>query len=78
MTYSSCLHDQQDLCWGNTSRDTSEESQESQGSGIGENDVRETVGRRNNRKLNLFSMHFVRNNEEIHLPFKNSTVIQHT
>ena len=29
--YSSCLHDQQDLCWGNTSRDTSEESQESQG-----------------------------------------------
>ena len=30
MTYSSCLHDQQDLCWGNTSRDTSEESQESQ------------------------------------------------
>ena len=35
--YSSCLHDQQDLCWGNTSRDTSEESQESQkshGSGM--------------------------------------------
>ena len=30
MTYSSCLHDQQDLCWGNTSRDTSEELQESQ------------------------------------------------
>ena len=30
MTYSSCLHDQQDLCWRNTSRDTSEESQESQ------------------------------------------------
>ena len=30
MTYSSCLHDQQDLCWGNTSTDTSEESQESQ------------------------------------------------
>ena len=28
MTYSSCLHDQQDLCWGNTSRDTSEELQE--------------------------------------------------
>ena len=28
--YSSCLHDQQDLCWGNTSRDKSEESQESQ------------------------------------------------
>ena len=30
MTYSSCLHDQQDFCWGNTSRDTNEESQESQ------------------------------------------------
>ena len=30
VTYSSCLHDQQDLYWGNTSRDTSEESQESQ------------------------------------------------
>ena len=28
--YSSCLHDQQDSCWGNTSRDTSEESQEVQ------------------------------------------------
>ena len=27
MTYSSCLHNQQDLCWGNTSRDTREESQ---------------------------------------------------
>ena len=30
VTYSSCLHDQQDLCWGNTSRDTSEELQEPQ------------------------------------------------
>ena len=30
MTYSSCLHDQQDLCWGNTSKDTSEEPQEAQ------------------------------------------------
>ena len=30
VTYSSCLHDQQDLCWGNTSRDTSEEPQEPQ------------------------------------------------
>ena len=30
MTYSSCLHDQQDLCRGNTSRDTSEESHKSQ------------------------------------------------
>ena len=29
-TYSSCLHDQQDLCWGNTSKDTSEEPQEAQ------------------------------------------------
>ena len=28
MTYSCRLHDQQDLCWGNTSRGTSEESQE--------------------------------------------------
>ena len=26
---SSCLHDHQDLCWGNTSRDTSEEPEES-------------------------------------------------
>ena len=34
--------------------------------------VRETVGRKNNCKLNFFSMYFVRNNEEIHLPFKNS------
>ena len=31
VTYSSCLHDQQDLCWENTSRDTSEELQEPQG-----------------------------------------------
>ena len=30
VTYSSCLHDQQDLYWGNTSRDTSEEPQEAQ------------------------------------------------
>ena len=35
MTYSSCLHDQQDLCWGNTSRDTIEESQESQENNAG-------------------------------------------
>ena len=34
MTYSSCLQDQQDLRWGNTSRDTSEELQESQGKTI--------------------------------------------
>ena len=33
--------------------------------------VRETVGRKNNCKLNFFSMYFVRNNEEIHLSFKN-------
>ena len=31
-----------------------------------------TVGRKNNCKLNFFSMYFVRNNEEIHLSFKNS------
>ena len=34
--------------------------------------VREAVGRKNNCKLNFFSMYFVRNNEEIHLSFKNS------
>ena len=34
--------------------------------------VRETVGRKNNCKLNFFSMYFVRNNEEMHLSFKNS------
>ena len=34
--------------------------------------VRETVARKNNCKLNLFSMYFVRTNEEIHLPLKNS------
>ena len=34
--------------------------------------VRETVGRKNNCKLNFFSVYFVRNNEEIHLSFKNS------
>ena len=34
--------------------------------------VRETVGRKNNCKLNFFSMYFVRNNEEIDLSFKNS------
>ena len=28
--YSCCMHDQQDLCWGNTSRDASEEPQEPQ------------------------------------------------
>ena len=32
----------------------------------------ETVGRKNNCKLNFFSMYFVQNNEEIHLSFKNS------
>ena len=30
MTFSSCLHDQQDLCWENTLGDTSEEPQELQ------------------------------------------------
>ena len=34
--------------------------------------VPETVGRKSNCKLNIFSMYFVRNNEEIHLSFKNS------
>ena len=29
MTYSICLHDEQDLRWGNASRDTSEEPQSS-------------------------------------------------
>ena len=29
--------------------------------------VRETVGRKNNCKLNFFSMYFIRNNEEIYL-----------
>ena len=32
----------------------------------------ETMGRKNNCNLNFFSMYFVRNNEEIHLSFKNS------
>ena len=34
--------------------------------------VHETVGRKKNWKLNFFWMYFVRNNEEIHLSFKNS------
>ena len=34
--------------------------------------VRETVGRKNNCKLNFFLMYFVQNNQEIHLSFKNS------
>ena len=34
--------------------------------------VRETVGRKNNCKLNFFSMYFVPSNEKIHLSFKNS------
>ena len=34
--------------------------------------VCETVGRKNNCKLNFFSMYFVQNIEEIHLSFKNS------
>ena len=37
----------------------------------GEN-VRETVRRKSNCKLNFFSMYFVRKNEEMHLSFKNS------
>ena len=34
--------------------------------------VREGVGRKNNCKLNFFSMYFIRHNEETHLSFKNS------
>ena len=34
--------------------------------------VSETVRRKNNSKLKFFSMYFIRNNEEIHLSFKNS------
>ena len=34
MTYSICLHDEQDLCWGNASRETSEEQQEPESSGL--------------------------------------------
>ena len=34
--------------------------------------VRETVGRKNNCWVNLFSMDFVQTKEEIHLSFKNS------
>ena len=34
--------------------------------------VHETVGRKNNCKVNFFSMYFVQTKEEIHLSFKNS------
>ena len=34
--------------------------------------VCEAVGRKNNCKLNSFSMYFICNNKEIHLSFKNS------
>ena len=34
--------------------------------------VCETVGRKNNCKINFFSMYFVRTKEEIYLSFKNS------
>ena len=34
--------------------------------------VHERMGRKNNNKLNFFSMYFVRNNEEKHLSFKDS------
>ena len=37
--------------------------------------VCETVGRKNNCKVNFFSMYFIRTNEEIHLSFKNSEKI---
>ena len=56
MTYSICLHDEQDLRWGNASRDTSEEPQEPQSSGLAMQD-RHSVMRvmqveRKNSKLN--------------------------
>ena len=34
--------------------------------------VHETMGRKNNCKLNFFSMYFVQNNEEIHFSCENS------
>ena len=34
--------------------------------------VYETMERKNNCKLNFFSLYFVQNNEEIHFSFKNS------
>ena len=34
--------------------------------------VCETVGRKNNFKLNFFSVYFVQAKEEIHMSFKNS------
>ena len=34
--------------------------------------VREHWEKKNNCKLNFFSMYFIRNDEEIHLSFKNS------
>ena len=34
--------------------------------------VCETVGRKNNYKVNFFSMHFDQTKKEIHLSFKNS------
>ena len=40
--------------------------------------VRETVGRKNNCKVNFFSKYFVRTNEEIYLSFKNSEKIADT
>ena len=39
--------------------------------------VCETVGRKNDCKLNFFSMYFIQNNEEIHLSFKNSENSRH-
>ena len=33
--------------------------------------VHEMMGRKSNCKINFFSIYFVQNNEEIHLPFKN-------
>ena len=38
----------------------------------GENKCSGNSGKKNNCKLNFFSMYFIRNKEEIHLSFKNS------
>ena len=38
--------------------------------------VHETMGRKNNCKLNFFSIYSVRNNEEIHLSFKISVKLR--
>ena len=44
----------------------------------GENKCSWNSGKKNNCKLNFFSMYFIRNKEEIHLSFKNSEKIADT